>query len=361
MANTIVSANNRVIAFEKKFFEEYTRDSRFKRYMGSDVNSIINVNENLTKGRGDRIMMPLVGALDFSAGANDGTTTLVGNEKALPNEGHRIDISVVRDAVVVNVEEEQASAFDIANAGKSALKTLAMEYMREGISDALSSIDGVPYATATAGQKNTWTVNNADRVLFGAAVANASSGVHATALLTIDAANDKLTTSVIELMKRRASTPVNPSSRPITVEEDTEAFVMFVPSLLFRDLSEDAAMQQANRDARPRDVAKNPIFRDGDLVWKNVVIREIPELPVIAGVGAAGIDVSAAFLCKSQSVGIAWAKRTKMTFRKEDDYGFEKGVGFMELRGIEKLIYDNGGSPVDWGVSTGYFAAVADA
>jgi len=159
MANTTVSANNRVIAFEKKFFEEYTRDSRYKRYMGSDVNSIINVNENLTKSKGDRINMPLVGALDFTAGANDGSTGLVGNEKALPNEGHRIDIGVVRDAVVVNVEEEQASAFDIANAGKSALKTLAMEYMREDISTALHTIDGVDYGTATEPQKDTWLVN----------------------------------------------------------------------------------------------------------------------------------------------------------------------------------------------------------
>ncbi len=360
MANTIVSANNRVIAFEKKFFEEYTRDSRYKRYMGSDVNSIINVNENLTKSKGDRINMPLVGALDFSGGANDGSTGLVGNEKALPNEGHRIDIGVVRDAVVVNVEEEQASAFDIANAGKSALKTLAMEYMREDISDELSSIDGVLYATATEPQKDTWLGNNADRVLFGASVGN-DTGTHLTSLQNVDSAADKLTTGIIELAKRRAITPVNPASRPMRVEEDTEAFVMFVPSLAFRDLNEDAAMQQANRDARPRAVASNPIFRDGDLLWKNVIIREIPELPVLTGVGGAGQDVAACFLCKAQSIGIAWAQRTKMTFRKEDDYGFEKGVGFFELRGIEKLIYDNAGSPVDWGVSTIYVSGVADA
>ena len=42
----------------------------------------------------------------------------------------------------------------------------------------------IPYAAATAAQRNTWMVNNADRVLFGHIKANAVSGVYATALLT---------------------------------------------------------------------------------------------------------------------------------------------------------------------------------
>ena len=54
--------------------------------------------------------------------------------------------------------------------------------------------------------------------------------------------------------------------------------------------------------------------------------------------------------------------RTKSTTRKEDDYGFRYGVGFMEMRGVEKLQYAQGtANAKDWGVVTTYVAGVADA
>ena len=50
------------------------------------------------------------------------------------------------------------------------------------------------YANATAGQRNTYLANNTDRILFGIDIANASSGVFATALANIDATNDRNST-----------------------------------------------------------------------------------------------------------------------------------------------------------------------
>ena len=43
----------------------------------------------------------------------------------------------------------------------------AVNRMRADIITALGSIDGVAYASASAGQRNTWLTNNTDRVLFG--------------------------------------------------------------------------------------------------------------------------------------------------------------------------------------------------
>src|SRR5688572_13119154 len=129
MSETIMTPSMRAKIWDSKFFKEYVRGSRFMKYMGSTENDIIQVNNDLTKKKGDAITFNLIGALDASAGPNDGTTSLVGAEKALPNEGHRITIRVVRDATVVNIEEEQASPIDIRNAGKSALKDLAKRYL----------------------------------------------------------------------------------------------------------------------------------------------------------------------------------------------------------------------------------------
>ena len=53
---------------------------------------------------------------------------------------------------------------------------------------------------------------------------------------------------------------------------------------------------------------------------------------------------------------------TKLTTRKEDDYGFIDGVGTESLWGVEKLLYTPPGASAaqDYGVVTGLFATAAD-
>src|SRR5690625_2799159 len=221
MANTTISTANRVKQWDSKFFTEYVRANRFKRYMGADENAIIQVKRDLTKKRGDAITIPLLGALDAAAGPNDGSSSLVGNEKALPNDGHKISIGVVRDATVVNTEEEQASPIDIRNAGRTALKTLAMRYLRNAIIDALGSINGVAYGDASASQKNAWTADNSDRVLFGDAVANYDA-THSTALanVTDTMTLNRATVSLLKRIEQNAQNENGDGIRPYIYGED---------------------------------------------------------------------------------------------------------------------------------------------
>lgn len=366
MAETTVSTANRVKQWDDKHHVEYVRANRFKPYMGGNENAIIQVKEDLTKKKGDAITIPLVGALDASGSPNDGSTDLVGNEKALPNDGHRISVKVVRDATLVNVEEEQASPINIRNAGRVALKDLQMRYLRNSIITAFGSIDGVAYGSASTAQKNTWHDNNSDRVLYGSAKSNFVASDHAASLANIDATDDKLTHGVVSLAKRMAQTASNVNGdgiRPVTYGQDNEMFVMFVPTFAFRDLREDMISNGYWQDALQR-AKSNPLFSGPTSIeWDGVLVREIPEISVISGVGAGtpAIDVAPCYLCGSQALAAAWAMRTKTTLRKEDDYGFRYGVGFMELRGVEKLQYGQGGSSAkDWGMATVFAAGVAD-
>lgn len=357
---TTISNDLRVKQWDDRAHMEYIRANRFKRYMGTDQNSIIQMVENLTKTKGDAITLPLVGALDAAAGPNDGSSALVGFEKALPNDGFQIPVKVVRDAVVVNVEEEQASPIDIRNAAKVALKDLQMRYLRNDIITALGSITGVAYGTASAAQKNAWNVLNSDRILFGDAVANYSA-THATALNNV-LATMTLSTDIVSLAKRIAQGAVNVNGdgiRPFTYGEDEETFVMFAGPKSFRDLKEN--MKTVHSDARERG-KENPLFTGTtSLYWDGVVIREIPE---IAGfdntvVAPDTVRIEPFYLCGAQALGVAWAKRTQTTLRKEDDYGFQHGVGFMEMRGVEKVLY--GAAGAQWGMVTGFVAAALDA
>lgn len=360
MTGTTASPAVRAQQFDSKLFAEYVRSNRFKRYMGSGENSIIQVKRDLTKKKGDAITINLVGALDAAGGPNTGSTTLVGSEKALPNDGHKVTVGVVRDATVVNMEEEQASAFDVREAGRQALKDLAMRYLKNAILAALGSVQGVAYATATAAQKNAWTAANVDRVLFGDAVANYNA-THATALNAVTATM-KLTKEVVSLLKRRAQQAKNANGdgiRPFTYGEDEETYVLFVGTSAYRDLKEDLAT--VHQEARERSKT-NPLFTGTtSLYWDGVVIREIPEIAGFNNTAATPVAVAPVYLCGAQALAVCWAKELKTTLRKEDDYGFQRGVGFFEMRGVEKILWGQGTAGAkDWGMVTGFVAAAAD-
>lgn len=363
MAET--TAAERVIQWDDQFFTEYVRANRFKRYMGTDEGSIIQIKENLTKTKGDALTFNLVGALDASAGPNTGSSALVGNEKALPNDGYKLTIGVVRDAVTVNDLEQQASPIDIRNAAKVALKDLSMRYLRNGIITALHSINGVAYASATEVQKDAWLTDNADRVLFGASKANNSANDHSASLANVDGTNDKLSGDIVSLAKRMAQTASTANGdgiRPYTYGEDQETFVMFVPSMAFRDLRSWMVANGHWEQALERS-PQNPLYSGPTSIeWDGVMVREIPEIGTLANVGAGGTtDVAPCFLCGAQAIGIAWAQRTKTTTKKEDDYGYSQGVGFQEMRGIGKIQWGQGGDAIDWGMLTLYVSGVADA
>ena len=80
MADTVNATGLRVQQWDAKFFEEYVRENRFAPYMGTDENAVIQMKEDLTKKKGDRISLALVNKL--SNAATTGTATLDGGTTA---------------------------------------------------------------------------------------------------------------------------------------------------------------------------------------------------------------------------------------------------------------------------------------
>lgn len=358
MADTALATSLQVQKWLRTYFAEYVRTSGFKPYMGKGTNSIIQVKHELTSG-GKSINIPLITRL--KAAGVVGTAALEGNEEALGNFNQNIAIDFLRNAVRINVPDQHYSEFDLLQAGRDMLTVWAADKLRTDIITAMGSIDGIAYGTASAAQKNTWTANNVDRVLFGNSISNYSA-THATALLNVPAA-ETLSAAVVSLMKRIAKT-ADPHIRPMRVNDaqGREFFVMFAGSLAFRDLKEDPVMVQANREARPRDVDSNPIFQDGDLIYDGVIIREIPEIASLGAVGTAGATVSPVYLCGAQAVGLAWGQEPR-SIKENFDYDMQMGIGTMEARGLQKMRFANGAGGVlkDHGMVTGFVAAAADA
>jgi N4-gp56 family major capsid protein len=359
MANTVAATGLTPQQWDSEFFTEYLRESRFKPYMGTGESNMIQVKEDLTKKKGDSLTFALVNKLD-GAGVT-GTGTLEGNEEAMDSRSFRLYVDKIRNGVRIPEMEEQRSAIDLRDAARSVLKTWISELTKTSLINAMGSINGISYGSASEGQKDAWLVDNSDRVLFGAAKVNAVSNDHSTALLTIDSTNDRLTPAAISLMKRIAKT-ANPKIRPITVKGDEEWFVLWTPSLVFRDLANNTTMTQANRDAMQRG-ADNPLFTGGDLIWDGVIVKELEDIAVVSGVGASSSDVAPVYLCGAQNLAMGWAKRTTSK-TQIFDYGDKFGVAIEEIRGFAKLTFGSGASDTadlkDHGQVTGWFSAVAD-
>lgn len=372
MTDTTTTSALRVTQWAEDFFEEYVRELQFSPYMGTAMNSVIQVKEDLTKKKGDSITLPFVTRL---TGGVSGNTVLEGSEENLDNYGFNVPVDTIRNAVVVTELEEQASPFDVLMAAREMLKYWAIEKLRGGgdtdetstdaslgkfgiIDNLLAFYDGSTYAMyrdASETVKDAWEVANSDRVLFGAVASN-YSGDHSVDLAKIDSAADKLTSTTLSLAKRLAK-KANNRIRPIKTKNGEEWFIYFANSLAFADLKVDTTIQSANREGWVRydggmDGGTNPIFRDSDLVYDGVIVREVPEIPYISNAGASSSDVAPCFLCGAQALGSVWAKRTKATVNAQGgrDYEYRFGAGVRDIRGMRKL-FANG---KQWGVFTHY-------
>lgn len=359
MADTRAATGLTVQQWDEEFFVEWIQGNQFADLMGEGETAIIQVKENLTKKKGDSVTFALVNRL--TANATTGNDVLEGNEEDLVSRSHKITVAKRRHAVRVSETDEQFSAIGLRDAAKPALKTWAEENTRDTIIGQLGAIDGVLYAAASAGQKNTWLTNNTDRVLFGNAKANTVAGDHASSLANIDSVNDVANKAMIDLMKRMAST-CSPKIRPVKDPGNGKRyFIAYMHPYAFRDFA--ASMDTVLATTKVEQEASK-LFEGGDLMFRGVIVKELLDMPVYAGVGAAAIDVAPVYLLGAQAIGIAVARRWK-TITKEFDYGDKFGTALDAIDGYAKLRFGTDGSSdtgntKDNGVVTGYAAAVAD-
>jgi hypothetical protein len=160
-----------------------------------------------------------------------------------------------------------------------------------------------------------------------------------------------------------------PKVRPFKTKNGYEYFVVFVDTNLFRDLSNDSTIINANLYARPREgggVGANPLFQDGDILYDGMVVRQVPELltripTFFQTAGAASAQVGSAFLCGQSAMAQFWGQMPRPTQLDNTDYQFNRGVGVEMAYGIGKIAKTTSGNLKDWGCVTGFFASTNDA
>ena len=354
-------------------FRQFRDKLVLRGYMGTTSEYPIQVNQDLVARAGDAITFNLAGALT-SAGVT-GASTLEGAEEAQSYYAQRVTVDQVRNAVRIPVMSEQRTEFSLFDEAKPALTTWLAQKVEDDAFSALASIysssAAVAYGSATETQKDQWSDDNEDRILYGAAVSNTdgAGGLgtggndNSDSLLTIDSTNDILNTEQISLAKRLAQL-ASPKIRPIRIENGEEYYVLFAHPLCIRDLKNTTAWKDAQREAMPRG-QDNPIFTGMAGMWDGVIIKETPKVLLLSAVGASSINVAANFLCGAQALLFAQAGTPRGVVAdlvEEDfDYGDKKGIAIRSIYNINKAVFKtNVLNPCQHGVVTVFSAAVAD-
>jgi len=392
VAVSTIQANNVVITWRKKIYREWRRANYFSPYMGEGPSNIIQIYRDLADG-GDILNVPLVGAL---RGPGVSTGPLTGNEEPLDEYGMRLWVDWIRNAVLLTRAQMRKSAYEQLDEVRPLLSEWMQGLTRDEIILALGAIphesppanwgnestagqrvNGIIYDLATTQQKNDWHTANIDRLLYGNTVAGYITNNHTASLAGIDN-TEKASAAQLMLLKRRARR-ASPGITPYKDNEEAgrEWFVLFCGSNAFRDYANDATIMNANLYARPREnggIEKNPLFQDGDLLYRGVIIREIPEMDDLLTIPAASfggtVDVAPVFMCGRNAVALAWGQMPRPTERKEDDYGFLIGRGVEAVYGVGKVFKRQPGLSLtpaspgglkQWGIAQGFVASINDA
>jgi Protein of unknown function (DUF4043) len=392
MAVTSTHANLQIIKWRKQVYREYRRGNLFSPYMSESPTAIIQVYRDLRDG-GDQLIVPIVGGLN---GPGVSTGPLTGNEEKLDQYGMRMWVDWSRNAVLLTRAQMRKSVIEQLELVRPLLTEWGQVNQRDEILQAFMAlpstsppanlgneatagqrINGILWDDATVAQRDAWHIANLDRIQYGDSATPASTTVFATSIGGVTV-TEKASSGVIMLAKRLAR-KANPGITPYRDNEDQgrEWFVLFVGSNAFRDLSNDQAIINANLYARPREgngVDRNPLFQDGDLLYRGIIIREIPELdtfftiPINAyGASQPPAPVAPMFLCGQNAIAFAWGQMPRPTERKEDDYGFLIGRGVEMVYGVGK-VYKSRASATDalatdlvqWGVFTIFVSSPAD-
>lgn len=361
MADTRAQANLTPQIWDDQFSVEYFQSNPMAAYAGTDSNNPIVMKEDLASKRADGITFEFITRLQ--RGAKTGRSPLKGFEQRLGEYGDKVFWDVRKEGISMHEMDTDLAAIDLRAASKTALRNWADEDIKLITLDRMNDMgqfSNVPYADATAAQRNTWDTTNADRVLYARA-ANRSAGNHAASLANITSAHT-LNRAAVGGLKRLAAL-ASPKVTPIRVEKKSNRryYVLFVHPFTMRDIRNDIETVRATVNVVEQN---NGIFMGGDIDYDGVIIHEVDDMPILAGAGNGGINLAPAFLCGVEALG--WGLKSRFASREDrDDYDQVIGLGMIGKWGMKKLCYQFGTADAtvigkQRGIVSAYFPAVAD-
>jgi N4-gp56 family major capsid protein len=311
MAKSTMETTNalRVQVWKKKLFEDAKIASFFMGFSGKtsgDYSQVIQIDEDLTKGEGDKMTFGMVPKL-----AGDGITggqTLEGNEEALTDYDFSVELEQYRHAVRDKGKlVAKRPIYDMRAVAKEKLKIWSAEKM-----------DRLAFDTAKTAVSKVYFNTGSAIGYYANSLASAKTALTATG---------KITGKMLTKMATAASTGWNRTQTPLKKINinGREVYMVVVHPDIMDDLFNDATFQQSFREAHQRG-NDNPLFKGMETYfWKDCCIVAHELTPIFTN-GGAGANVAGGqcFFMGAQSLVWAWGQPLNVV-KKMFDYDNEVG------------------------------------
>lgn len=333
-------------SWAKKTWETGIKESYFSKFMGRDAKSIIHIKEELSRGRGTSINIPLLMPLVGAGVIED--NMLEGNEEALVYRDFDVPLSRVRHAVrLAGRFEEQKTQMRLREDARSALSEWLARYIDLSIFGILTGT--TPPFIKTSNDVFPFTIDtpSPDRMLFGG-TATSESGITAA---------DTFSTDLIGKAKRLAQADETTAIRPIRVD-GRETYVMVIDQWQARDLKKEPKWIEAQKTANVRG-EKNPIFSGAIGIWDGVVIHECNRVPRTK-TGSGNTTVGHALFLGAQACVFAEGEAPRWV-EKSFDFENQYGVSVGRMFGLKKSQFKfDGTNWTDFGVINVLTSSIED-
>ena len=356
MANTsFARGGNNTASVEEiwgeKTYRQAEKDSFFNdgRFVGTDANSLIQVNMDLTKNKGDLINTPLRARLIDDGKVDD--AAIEGSEVALTFHNCQTTIRKRKQAVRLDGEmTEQRTKIKLRGEAKDAL---AMWHADSRDEDIVLGLSGLANAVATVAA----SVPTSARRFIGGQKTDSSGlvSVATDALLDDTAGIHLFGTAVLTHLKRLALTDGGASYgkiRPIIIK-GKKYYVYFASPLQVKALKTEDRWINAQKDANIRG-EENPIFSGACGMWDGIIIHEYDRIQTRTGAGgatapevfevadplASGISASRGLFCGAQAGILAYGRKIGWK-EKVFEYDSQFGVEVSSVYGFNKAKFNS--------------------
>lgn len=327
MATTKVPNELVMKAWAKDTWDAGMRKAFFNKFTGKGADNIVQIKEELKKGKGDSINIPLL--MPLKGAGVTGDNKLEGNEEALIYRSFDVKIDQIRNAVLLEGKmEEQKTQLDLRGNARSGLSDWLATHIDKAIFNAL------------------YDNPSADRTIYAGA-ATSAAGIGAT---------DVFNTDIIGKAKRMALADEDTMVKPVKVD-GRDTYVMVIDQWQARDLRKDERWFNAQKDANLRG-KDNPIFTGALGVYDGVVVHECNR--ILRTGEDSGTKIGHALFLGAQAAVMA-VGNDPFWVEKAFDYDNQVGFSFGRIFGIKKSAFKyDGVNDTDFGVINVLTSSVDD-
>ena len=326
--NTTIAPELVLKAWAKATWDFGRKDSYFKKFMGHGRDSIIQVQEDLSRGKGTSIEVSLLMPLNGAGVIED--KELEGKEERMNYRSCTVYLSRIRNAVRLEGRfEEQKTQERMRQDMRKVLSGWLSRYFDLSI---FAVLTGTQPPFALNGEDLPYTIEapTADRMLFAGGKTDEASITPA----------DIFDTSLIGKARRMAQADELTAVQPIRID-GRETYVMVIDPYQARDLRRDPKWIEAQEHANVRG-EKNPIFSGAMGIYEGVVIHECLRVPRTE-TGSGGARVGHALFLGAQACILAEGEAPRWN-EKNFDYENQYGVAIERMFGLKKAQFKYDGT-----------------